>query len=156
MKRRNLSTLVAALLTIMALTISQLGVRPTMAAPSASAVVQTYFTIANGMLRGESAADLATVFAPDAVLTAANPKGVVKTVHGLAAIMAWYRAWGAAALPGTQLTTTSVRNPTPDTVIHYEIAGSPAKPLIARCAHIFVVQDGKIISDDFIVFFVAP
>lgn len=156
MKRSNLLTLVASLLTILALATPHLGARPAMAAPSASAVVQTYFTIANGILRGESAAGLATVFAPNAVLTAANPKGVVTTVHGLAAITAWYRTWGSTALPGTQLTTTSMRNPAPDTVIHYEIAGSAAKPLIARCAHIFVVQDGKIISDDFIVFFRAP
>jgi hypothetical protein len=82
--------------------------------------------------------------------------GVVKTVHGLAAIAGWYKAWAAAAAPGMQLTTTDMRNPTPSTVIHYEIAGSPDKPVIARCAHIFVVQHGRIVSDDFIVFFRAP
>ena len=118
-------------------------------------MVQSYFTIANGILRGEATDGLASVFAPDAVLTAANPKGAVTTAHGLAAIAAWYKAWAAGAAPGTQLTTTSMRNPSPDTVIHYEIAGSAAKPLIARCAHVFVVKDGKIVSDDFIVFFHA-
>jgi ketosteroid isomerase-like protein len=139
---------------LISLTSAGFAPRSAGAAPSAEAVVQTYFTIANGILRGNSTSGLAAVFAPDAVLTAANPKGVVTTVHGIAAITAWYKAWGANALPGTQLTTTSRRNPTPDTVINYEIAGSAAKPLIARCAHIFVIQGGKIVSDDFIVFFV--
>ena len=155
MKRHHLTAWVACALVLISLMAAGLPSRSAAAAPSAAAVVQTYFTIANGILRGESASGLASVFAPDAVLTAANPKGAVTTVHGITAITAWYKAWAAGAMPGTQLTPTSMRIPAPDTVIHYEIAGSAAKPLIARCAHIFVVQEGRIVSDDFIVFFRA-
>ena len=122
--------------------------------PSPAAVVVSYFNIANGILRGGSTAGLATVYAPNATLVVSNPKGQTSRFHNLPAIEGWYKVWAVGAA-GLQLHEVSTRTPLPGMVIHYETAVDASGSIIARCAHIFAIVDGKIVSDDFIIFYGA-
>jgi hypothetical protein len=38
-------------------------------------------------------------------------------------------------------------------VVHYEVAVDSSNQVIARCAHIFAIANGKIVSDDFIIYY---
>jgi hypothetical protein len=119
------------------------------------AVVDAYFFAVNQALAGGGTEYFSAVIDPHATLTASNPSGVTTTVHGLPAIQRWFGAWARAGA-GLQLTTTGVSNPTPGVVVHYEVAGNPANPTAARCAHVFVIRNAMIVSDNFITFYRAP
>ena len=41
----------------------------------------------------------------------------------------------------------------PSTVYSYEHAGHAGESLPARCTHLYVIKDGLIVRDDFVVFF---
>jgi hypothetical protein len=114
-------------------------------------VVLNYFTIANQALAGGDVDNFGLVFADDATLTASNPAGVTVTAHGLPAIERWFKTWARAAA-GLQLTETSMRSPMPGLVLHYETAVNAYEEPVAHCAHVFVVRNGMIVSDDFITF----
>jgi hypothetical protein len=131
------------------------GPRPAAAAAQSSvAVVNSLFTILNEMSLGKPHADLSTVYAPNVTFTLATPLGVRTVIHGLTALKTWETKW-ATTNAGVQLTTTRETSPSPDYVIHYENAGSAVKPLIAKCAHFLSVDQGKIISDDWVTYYVA-
>jgi hypothetical protein len=119
---------------------------------TAQAVVTTYFRIFNAGLQGAGFAALPSVYAPNATLTVSTPQGVTTVFQGLTPITGWYKGF-AATHHGLRLTRERVRTPLPNVVIDYERAGMASHPLIGRCAHVFVVQQGKIVSDDFIVFY---
>lgn len=122
--------------------------------PTPEALVDSLFTILNAMNAGSAHADLSTVYAANVTFSIANTKGVTKTLHGLATVEKWESAWSKAN-PGLKLTTVSVRAPMPGMIAHYEIASTPAKPLLARCAHFFAVEQGKIVSDDWVTYYSA-
>jgi hypothetical protein len=126
----------------------------TTAAPAASpaSVVAAYFTIANSILKGGSTSQLTTVIAPNATLEVSTPTGQSSIFHKLPAIEGWYKAF-AASHAGAQLKPVSMRSPLPGMVIHYEVAVDPANTVKGRCAHIFAIANGLIVSDDFIVFY---
>jgi ketosteroid isomerase-like protein len=119
---------------------------------TAQAVVTTYFRIVNAGLHGAGFAALPTVYAPNATLIVSTPKGVTTVFQGLGPITGWYKGF-AAANRGKRLVRESTRMPLPSVVIDYERASTATQPVTARCAHVFVVQQGKIVSDDFIVFY---
>jgi hypothetical protein len=119
---------------------------------SPAAVVVTYFNIANSILRGASTSTLSNVYAPGATLVVSNPKGQTSTFHNLPAIEGWYKVWAVGAA-GLQLKQVSMRTPLPGMVVHYEVAVDSSTQVIARCAHIFAVVNGKIASDDFIIYY---
>ncbi len=120
-------------------------------APSPAAVVATYFSLYNSTLRGGSVSQLAQVYTPDATLTVSTPAGQTSVFHKLPAIEGWYKAFAASHV-GFTLKFVSERSPLPGMVVHYEIALNPANVIKGRCAHIFAVVNGMIVSDDFIVF----
>ncbi len=131
------------------------GSRPAGAAAQPSVtVVNSLFTILNEMSLGKPHADLSTVYAPNVTFTIATPLGVRTVIQGLTAVEAWDTKW-ATTNAGVQLTTTRETNPSPGYVIHYENAWSAAKPLIAKCAHFLVVDQGKITSDDWVTYYLA-
>jgi hypothetical protein len=115
-------------------------------------VVVSYFKVANDILRGASTSTLAGVYAPDATLVFSNPKGQTATFHGLPAIKGWYKVWAVGAA-GLQLKQVSTRSPLPGMVIHYEVAVDSSNQVIARCAHVFAIAGGKILSDDFVIYY---
>jgi hypothetical protein len=123
-------------------------------APTSEIVVLNYFSTVNEVLRGADVAYLGLVYAPDATLTASNASGATVTVHGVPAIEHWFKTWAKAAA-GLQLTETSMSTPMPGIVLHYEAAVNMYEQTVARCAHIFVVRDGMIVSDDFITYYHA-
>lgn len=120
----------------------------------AEAVVTSYFGTLNAMLAGANARGLASVYAPNAVLTLSTPAGSTKVIKGLPALTAWYTAW-ASTNAGSHFTRTGIRSPLPGMVISYDYTGSATKPLIGRCAHTFSVSQGKIVTDDWVVYFIA-
>lgn len=122
--------------------------------PTAEAVVTSYFGTLNAMLDGGDAGGLAGVYAPNAVLTLSTPAGGTKVVKGLPALTAWYTAW-ARTNAGSHFTRTSIRSPLPGMAISYDYTGNATKPLIGRCAHVFSISQGKIVTDDWVVYFVA-
>jgi hypothetical protein len=121
-------------------------------ARTAQAVVTTYFRIVNAGLQGAGFAALPSVYAPNATLTVSTPQGVTTVFQGLTPITGWYKGF-AATHHGLHLTREKVRTPLPAMVIDYERAGMAGHPRAGLCAHVFVVQQGKIVSDDFIVFY---
>jgi hypothetical protein len=119
--------------------------------PSPASVVAASFTIANSILRGGSTSQLAEVYAPTATLVVSTPAGQTSVFHKLKAIEGWYKAFAAGHV-GIQLKQVSMRTPLPGMVIHYEIAVDASNAIKGRCAHVFAVTNGMIVSDDFIVF----
>ncbi len=120
--------------------------------PSAPPVVLMYFQIFNAGMRSGDFSALASVYSPDATLTQSNPKGVTTVVHGLDAIMRFYQGiW--TKFPGYQWTQDSMRSLDSNVVLSYEHAGSPPERVAGRCMHLFVVQNGKIMSLDWTTFY---
>jgi hypothetical protein len=123
--------------------------------PSDEAVVNTYLFAANQALAGEGTDAFYGVMDPKATLTASNPSGETTAVHGLPDIQRWFSAWAKAGA-GLQVTTTTVSNPMPGVVVQYAIAGNAADSTVARYAHVFVIRNSMIVSDNFITFYRAP
>ena len=120
--------------------------------PSAPPVVLTYFKIFNAGMKSGDFSAMSSVYAPDATLTQSNPKGVTTVVHGIDAIMRFYEGlW--ATYPGYQWTQESMRSLDSNVVISYEHAGSPPLRVASRCLHVFVVQNGKIMSLEYTTFY---
>jgi hypothetical protein len=97
-------------------------------------------------------ADLATVYAPDATLTQSTALGVTKVFHGLPAIAAYYKGV-YSKLSGLHFTLTAERGLAPAVFLRYESASTPTMTVPARCAHLFVVKNGLIASDDWVTYF---
>jgi hypothetical protein len=116
------------------------------------AVVTYYFQVLNaGMISGDFS-ELAEVYAPDAVLTQSNPKGVTIVANGLDAITAWYQGF-QAKFHGIQFTQDSMRSLAPHVVLSYEHAGLATATAPGRCMHVFTIEGGKIASTDWATFF---
>jgi len=95
---------------------------------------------------------LASVYSPDATLTQSNPRGVTTVVHGLDAIMRFYQGvW--TKFPGYQWTQDNMRSLDANVVLSYEHASSPPERVAGRCMHLFVLQNGKIMSLDWTTFY---
>jgi len=144
--------LIAGLAACGALTNAQQTTNPPM--PNAATVVTTSFQILNAGMRSGDFSALASVYAPDATLTQSNPKGVTTVVHGLTSITQFYQGV-RARVPGYQWTTESMRSLAPDVVLAYEHAGSPPLRVASRCAHVFVIQNGKIADYHWIVYYLG-
>jgi hypothetical protein len=120
--------------------------------PSAPPVVLTYFKIFNAGMRSGDFSALASVYSPDATLTRNSPKGVTTVIHGIDAIMGYYKdLW--TEYPGYQWTQESMRSLDSNVVLSYEHAGSPPLRVASRCLHLFVVQNGKIMSLEWTTFY---
>ena len=94
---------------------------------------------------------MAAVYAPNSSLIVSTPTGKTSVFHKLPAIEGWYKAFAASHV-GFTLKEVSQRIPVPGMVVHYEIALNAANVVKGRCAHIFAVANGMIVSDDFIVY----
>src|SRR6266852_6247664 len=160
MRLRHFSTLAStvaiALVLLSACVSAQADTQTSTQAPthvlSASEVVEHYFSILNAGMKSGNFSALNTVFASDATLTRSALDGKTTVYHGLAAITSFYDTL-PAKVPGFQWTTDSLRTPSETVVLAYEHAGTPSMALPSRCAHVFVVEDGKIVSYDWVVFF---
>jgi hypothetical protein len=151
MRVRLMSLLLCGVL-LLAVTAGTAPVR-TSAAGTANpkALVATYFDIFNSIMKGGSTSQLTQIYTPSATLVVATPDGQTSTFHGLQAITGWYKAFKAGHV-GLQAKEVNVRVPMPGMVIHYELAYNAANTLVGKCAHIFAVVNGMIVSDDFIVY----
>jgi uncharacterized protein YdaL len=150
------STLAIALVLLSACASAQAQTQTTTQAPShplsASEVVDHYFSILNAGIKSGNFSALSSVFASGATLTRSTLDGKTTVYHGLAEITGFYDTL-PTKVPGFQWTTDSLRSPSTTVVLAYEHAGTPSMALPSRCAHVFVVQDGKIVSYDWVVFF---
>ncbi len=122
--------------------------------PSAPPVVLTYFQIFNAGMRSGDFSALDSVYAPDATLTKSDPKGVTTVFHGIDAIRHFYQST-RTKFPGYQWTQESMRSLDSNVVLSYEHASSPPERVAGRCMHLFVVQNGKIISLDWTTFYLG-
>ena len=149
-------TLVIALVLLSACASAQAQTQTSTQAPSkvltASEVVEHSFSIVNAGMKSGNFSALKSVFASDATLTRSTLDGKTTVYHGLAAIISFYDTL-PAKVPGFQWTTDSLRTLSESVVLAYEHAGTPSMALPSRCAHVFVVEDGKIVSYDWVVFF---
>ncbi len=160
MRLRHLSPLaiivVIALVLLSACASAQAQTQTSTQAPShllsASEVVEHYFSILNVGIKSGNFSALNSVFASDATLTRSTLDGKTTVYHGLADITGFYDTL-PAKVPGFQWTTDSLRSPSTTVVLAYEHAETPSMALPSRCAHVFVVQNGKIVSYDWVVFF---
>jgi len=149
-------TLVIALVLLSACASAQAQSQTSTQAPShvqsASEVVEHYFRVLNAGMKSGNFSDLKSVFASDATLTRSTLDGKTTVYHGLAAITSFYDTL-PAKVPGFQWTTDSLRTLSESVVLAYEHAGTPSMAVPSRCAHVFLVEDGKIVSYDWVVFF---
>jgi hypothetical protein len=120
--------------------------------PGAPPVVLTYFKIFNAGMRSGDFSALASVYSPEATLTRNSTNGVTTVIHGINAIVHFYEdLW--AKYPGYQWTQESMRSLGANVVLSYEHAGSPPLRVASRCLHLFVVQNGKIMSLEWTTFY---
>ena len=160
MRLRHLSPLaiivVIALVLLSACASAQAATQTSTQAPShvlsASEVVEHYFSVLNAGMKSGNFSALNSVFASDATLTRSALDGKTTVYHGLAAITSFYDTL-PTKVPGFQWTTDSQHSPSPTVVLAYEHAGTPSMALPSRCAHVFVVEEGKIVNYDWVVFF---
>lgn len=149
MRVRLVSLLLCGILTLTALT-GHMVAQTSAATPAApSLVVASYFSIFDRILQGASTSELAQVYAPTATFSYSNPMGKTVVEHGLPAITKWFKAF-AATHTGYHFTLVSENSPVPGMVVRYEIASNAANIVKGRCAHIFAVVNGQIISDNFV------
>ena len=120
--------------------------------PKATSVVTTYLQLFNAGMRSGDLSAMASVYAPDATLTQSNPKGVTTVIHGLAGIITFDQGV-KAKFPGFQWTVENMYSLAPDVVLVYQHAGSPPQQVPGRCAHLFVVDHGKITRYDWITYY---
>jgi SnoaL-like domain len=156
MRFRHVSRLLAGALVLFGLTAGQ-AFASSPAAPaapqrSAPSVVNAYLGILNAGMQSGSFAALSTVYAPQAVFTVANPAGQVLVFHGLTKIEGFY-AMVRKNEKRPHFTIEKMRLLDPSTVYTYEHAGHAGETLPARCTHLYVIKDGLIVRDDFVVFF---
>ncbi len=115
-------------------------------------VVESYFRLLNAGMKSGNFSALSSVFASDATLTRSTLDGKTAVYHGLTDIIGFYETLPAKAT-GFQWTTDSLRSPSTTVVLAYEHAGTSSMSLPSRCAHVFVVENGKIMNYDWTVFF---
>ena len=120
---------------------------------SPTATVHAYFQVLNAALQSGDFSALASVYAPNATLTQSNPLGQTTVSHGTAQITAFYRQSIFPKIAGYHFTQDAMRNLTKTTLLSYEHAGSPPLSVAARCSHLFVIKDGKIMTLDWVIFF---
>jgi hypothetical protein len=109
----------------------------------ALAVVATYYQILNAGLRNGNFSAMASVYAPDAMLSRSLPSGDTIVVHGLNQIISYYHQ-GYLSFPGNQFVRDAWYQLSPNIVLNYEHTVNPAQRQGARCSHLFVLQNGKI------------
>ncbi|HEX8917207.1 MAG TPA: nuclear transport factor 2 family protein [Chloroflexota bacterium] len=119
---------------------------------SALAVVATYFNAFNAGMQNGNFERLRSIYAPNGVLTQSNPLGESKVSHGIVQIIAFYQA-AYARFHGYHWIQDSTRLLSKNVVLNYEFARSPTLPEPGRCAHIFVIKNGKISTLDWITFY---
>jgi hypothetical protein len=95
---------------------------------------------------------LRTIYAPNGVLTQSNPLGESKVSHGIVQIISFYQA-AYAKFHGSHWTQDSSRLLSKNVVLNYEFARQPFASEAGRCAHIFVIKNGRISSLDWITFY---
>jgi hypothetical protein len=119
---------------------------------SAATLISTYYSHMNVDFQSGDFSDLSQFYAPDAVLTQSNPAGVTKVYKGLAAITAFYKAT-YAKLPSLHFGLTAERSLGPNILLRYEHGSTPTMANGPRCAHLFMVQNGLIQTDDWVTYF---
>jgi hypothetical protein len=118
----------------------------------ASDVVEHSFSILNAGMQSGNFSALNSVVASNATLTRSSLDGKTSVYHGLATIIRFYDTL-PSQVPGFQWTTDSMRTLSPTVVLNYEHAGTSSMAVPSRCAHVFVIENGKIVSYDWVVFF---
>lgn len=119
---------------------------------SAPALVQKYFRLLNAGMQSGDFSGMKTVYAPDGVLTQSNPLGETKVSRGLVQVTAFYEA-AYAKFKGAHWTQDSTHLLSRDVVLNYEFAGDASFKVPGRCAHLFVIKNGRIKSLDWITFY---
>ena len=155
-RKPNLPALLSLLVVILISGLSACG-GPTNAQPSpnspklsAPPVVWTYFKIVNAGYRSGDFSALATVYSPEATLTFSGRNSATKVVHGIDAIISFYQDI-SKNYRGYQFAQESVRSLDSNVVLSYERAGTQLLTA-GRCVHLFVIQNGKIMSVFWVVY----
>ncbi|GAC1528477.1 MAG: hypothetical protein NVS2B16_36190 [Chloroflexota bacterium] len=144
----------------MAVTLSSAGSYPPVAradaahGPNAQVVVQTYFAALNAGMQNGNFDRLRSIYAPNGVLTQSNTLGESKVSHGIVQVIAFYHAY-YGILHGFHWTQQSTRILSKNVVLNYEFAKNPRNSQPGRCAHLFVIKNGRISSLDWITFYSA-
>jgi hypothetical protein len=148
--RTRLGSLLLCLLFILSVTSSHVA-----AAHRASSqdVIASYYDTLNAALTSGDLSGVVAFYAPDATLTQSNALGITQVFHGRTAIAGYYKGL-YAKFPGAHFTLTgSQRNLSPSILFRYEIAGTPSMTVPARCAHLFILRSGLIVTDDWVTYF---
>lgn len=119
---------------------------------AAQEFVKTFISALNSGMESKDFIGLATLYAPGATLTVSNPKGVTTLFHGRTQIIGFYQGV-AKAENSPHFSIDQLRGLSRNVVFTYEHAGHPQQTAPARCTHLYVIKHGKIVMDDFVVFY---
>jgi hypothetical protein len=115
-------------------------------------VVEHSFSILNAGMQSGNFSALNSVVASNATLTRSSLDGKTSVYHGLATIIRFYDTL-PSQVPGFQWTTDSMRPLSRTVVLNDEHAGTSSLAVPSRCAHVLVIEKGKMVSYDWVVFF---
>jgi len=117
----------------------------------ADRVITTYYRMLNAGLQSGDFSAIPAVYAPNARLRHVTLQGDSVVFQGLNAIRSYYQA-AYRSIPGAVFKTMSIRDLSPTIVLTYDNASTKDQE-IGRCAHVFVLQHGKIVSHDWINYY---
>jgi hypothetical protein len=126
--------------------------RPAAPSQSAEAIVARYYQILNVGLQSGDFSAMASVYAPDAILSRSTPQGDTATLHGLGAIIGYYHRVYLSA-PGTRFIRDTWYSLSPTIVLNYEHVINGGQRLSPRCSHLFVLRNDKIQRLFWVVYF---
>jgi hypothetical protein len=119
---------------------------------SAASLVTTYISTINADMKSGSFSNLATVYASNATLSISTVKGVTKHINGLSSITRLYQAI-QPYLHTLTWTLKGMQTLSPTVVLCYIDVGNGQLTAAARSAHVIVIQNGKVVSHDWIDFY---
>jgi hypothetical protein len=119
---------------------------------SADLLLTTYYKIINDGQKSGNFSALASVLTPDTVLTLSNPLGKTEVYRGLKAVIA-YNHEIYLRVPGYYFKPVIVRDISPTVLFTYDIAENPRHTVVGKCAHLFIIRNGRFSSHDYITYY---
>jgi hypothetical protein len=126
--------------------------QPRLSQQNGEALVALYYQVFNAGLRNGDFSAMASVYAPDGILSQSDPQGENSTFQGLKAIIAFYhRVY--LNIPGTQFKRDKLYDLSPTILLNYEHGMGTGLRLPPRCSHLFVIRNGRLHQVFWVVYF---
>ena len=149
------SLLIACLLLLLSSAATPARAQRATGRSSADLLLATYYNIVNAGMKSGNFSALDSVLTPDTKLITSSPVGKTEVYQGLRAVISWYHQ-SYLRIPGLYFKPFWVRDISPTILFTYDTAANPKHSVVGRCAHMFVIKNGKFSSHDYIVCYTGP